>query len=253
MCVPVLRIALLVLAGFIPWQATRAGVKKGFRFDGDKFTCKDENLSFGGILVKPDGNGPFPAILISHGLGGNGERFGRSKAREYVKLGFVCMAPDYAHSDPKGNRKDFGASAENVRRANKCLDFLRSLPEVDAKQICAYGNSMGAFLTIGLAAEAPDRLAAAAITAGGVVPKPGFAAPSETQAAKIKVPFLILHGSADTTVPPQRSKLLEDVLKVNKVTCERRVFEGVGHDLHAAQSAEVNGLIVDWFRKHAKP
>jgi hypothetical protein len=54
-------------------------------------------------------------------------------------------------------------------------------------------------------------------------------------------------------VPPQRSKLLEDVLKVNKVTCQRRVFEGVGHDLHAAKSAEVNGLIVDWFRKHAKP
>ena len=100
---------------------------KGLRLDGEKFSFEDGKLSFRGILVKPEGKGPFPAVLISHGMGSTGERFGRPKASEFVKWGFVCIAPDYAHSDPKGDRKDFGASTENIRRAKKCLDVLQSL------------------------------------------------------------------------------------------------------------------------------
>src|SRR5262249_6588627 len=140
-----------------PVPAIGAPELKGLRIDGDKFTFEEGKLSFRGILIKPEGKGPFPAVLISHGMGSNGDQFGRPKAREFVKWGFVCIAPDYAHSDPKGDRKDFGASAENIRRGKKCLDILQSLPEVDSKRLCAYGNSMGAFLTIGLAAEEPQR------------------------------------------------------------------------------------------------
>jgi len=236
----------------LPAAAQADGIN-GLQRTGDKFTMGDGPRAVRGLLVLPEGKGPFPAVLISHGLGGNGEKFGRAKAKELVQRGFVCIAPDYAHSDPKGgNRKDFGASAENLRRANTCLDILAALPEVDAKRIYAYGNSMGAFLTIGLAAEAPHRLAAAAITAGGISPAAGFAAPSREQARKIKTPFLILHGTKDTTVPPERSKMLEDVLKENKVTHERRLFDGVGHDLHAAQAREVLALMEQWFRKHPK-
>src|SRR5262249_55412366 len=149
--------------------------------------------------------GPFPAVLISHGMGSNAEQFGTAKAKDFVKWGFVCIAPDYTHSDAKGDRKTFGASEENLRRAKKCLDILAALPEVDPKKICAYGNSMGAFLTIGLAGEEPKRLVAAAVTAGGVNTVSGFPAPSKDQAAKIKTPFIIFHGTKDTTVPPERS------------------------------------------------
>lgn len=244
---------LAVLGGLISLPAVHAEELKGLRLDGEKFTFEDGKLVFRGILVKPEGKGPFAAVLISHGLGTTGEQFGRVKAREFVKWGFVCIAPDYAHSDPKGDRKDFGASVENIRRAKKCLDILQAMPEVDPKRLCAYGNSMGAFLTIGLAVEEPDRLVAAAITAGGINTVSGFAAPSKEQALKIKTPFCVLHGTKDTTVPPERSKLLEDVLKENKVACERHLFEDIGHDLHVAKTKEVNTRIEEWFRKYTKP
>jgi dipeptidyl aminopeptidase/acylaminoacyl peptidase len=191
-------------------------------------------------------------VLISHGLGGNAAQFGLPKAREFVKWGFVCIAPDYTHSEPKGDRKEFGASPENLRRAKKCLDILQSLPEVDRRKLCAYGNSMGAFLTIGLATEEPDRLAAAAITAGGISPVAGFPAPTREQAAKIRTPFCILHGTKDTTVPPERSALLETVLKENKVEYERHLFDGVEHNLHNVRSKDVNAKIEAWFRKYTK-
>ena len=238
-----LSLAFLALASAAPLP--------GLQVDGTRFTYQDAKVTLRGILVKPEGKGPFPAILISHGMGSDAGSFGLLKAKEFAKWGFVCIAPDYTHgkvNDPK-KRDDFGASRENIQRALQCLTILESLPDVDKKRICAYGNSMGAFLTVGLAAEAPQRLAAAAITAGGVVPKDGFPAPSVDRAAKVRTPFCILHGTADTTVPAERSARFKEALDKNQVASERHLFEGVGHNLHADKASDVYQRIRDWFVK----
>ena len=227
----------------------RAEPLPGFKLDGARWTYQDEQLKMQGGFLKPEGNGPFPAIVISHGLGGGPDGFSMPKAREFVKWGFVCIAPEYTHAKGGDDRKTFGASPDNLRRATKCLDILASLPYVDQKRICAYGNSMGAFVTIGLAATAPDRLAAAAITAGGVAPKAGFPAPATEEAAKVRTPFCILHGTTDTTVRPEMSATFKEVLDKNKVPSVRTVFEGVGHNLHQEKAKEVYQHLQDWFRK----
>lgn len=243
--------AVTLIVCTLAWSLHAAELK-GLKVDGEKFTFSDGSVSFNGIMVKPKGKGPFPAILISHGLGGNAQQFGMPKAREFVQWGFVCIAPDYTHANRQGERKTFGASEENLRRANKCLDILQAQPEVDGKRLCAYGNSMGAFLTIGLAAQEPKRLVAAVITAGGVNTVSGYAAPSRDQAAKIRTPFCILHGSQDNTVPPERSALLEQVLKENNVECVRHVYDGVEHNLHVIQAKDVNARIEAWFKKYTQ-
>jgi dienelactone hydrolase len=238
-----------------------------FQRDGDRWTCRADGRPLSGFIAMPEGKGPFPAILISHGMGASAAQFGRMKAREFVRWGFVCIATDYTHARPGGpgdgrppapgerpvrrtDSSDFGASAENIWRARACLAVLRTLPEVDGKRLCAYGNSMGAFLTVGLAAAEPDALKAAAITAGGVVEQEGFPAPSTVRAAKIRTPFLLLHGSRDQTVPASRSALLETTLKDRKTPCERKVFDGIGHGLHMEKAEEVNRLMREWFTRH---
>jgi len=221
----------------------------GFKVEGDRWTYSEGARTFKGILLKPEGKGPFPALLVSHGMGGSAETFSRRKAQEFVKWGFVCVAPDYTHVDNRGDRKEFGASPENLARAGLCLDLLASLPCVDSKKIGAYGNSMGAFVTIGLAAAAPERISVAAITAGGVNSVAGFPAPSVEEAGKIRAPFLILHGSVDTTVPPERSASLQEVLERRQIPHERKVFDGVGHNLHQEKAEQVQALLKDWFRR----
>ena len=161
-----------------------ATASQEFQLSGERWTYREGEFVMNGILLKPEGPGPFPAVLISHGLGGSAESFGLSKAREMVKWGFVCIAPSYTHSaGALGNRPnaskagpptkgirgrqqpaDYGASPENLRRAATCLDLVSCMPEVNAKRLFAYGHSMGGFVTIGLAAIEPDRLQAAAIT-----------------------------------------------------------------------------------------
>src|SRR5262245_3370166 len=211
-----------------------------------------------GILLKPEGKGPFPAVLISHGLGGSASSFGLGKAREMVKWGLVCIAPDYTHAGGPGSklnaggteRNKYGAREENLKRASKCLDILVSLPEVDAKRLCAYGHSMGGFATIGLAAKEPARLVAAAISGSGIAPRDGFPAPSNAAAEKVKTPFIIFHGSIDNTVRPAQSLALKEILDQNGVACERHVFEDVNHPVDREKAEEVFGLMRNWFAKY---
>lgn len=220
------------------------------RIDGENWSCVADGKPLAGVLVKPAGNGPFPGLLISHGLGGSARGMGLSKGREFARMGFVCIATDYTHVRPGPSPSEFGASAENVRRATACIEVLRSMPDVDRRRIAAYGHSMGAFLTIGLAADRPDLLKAAAITAGGLAPSEGYPAPAPSRAERIRIPFLILHGGADTTVPPERSASLQLILERNKVPCERRVWEGVGHALPNERFDEVLTATRAWFLKH---
>jgi acetyl esterase/lipase len=239
-------------------KRTQAVSLTNFKLDGERWTYDDGELSMRGILLKPEGRGPFPAVLISHGLGGSAPSFGLGKAREMVKWGLVCMAPDYTHAGGPGSklnaggpeRNNYGASNENLKRASKCLDILASLPEVDANKLCAYGHSMGGFVTIGLAAKEPSRLVAAAISGSGIAPRDGFPAPSNAAAEKVKTPFIIFHGSIDNTVRPAQSQSFQEILNKNSIANERHVFEGINHPVDRDKAPEVYGLMRNWFAKY---
>jgi dienelactone hydrolase len=247
--------AVIVLGCLLAAQTATAAVGGKFQLDGERWNYRDGGFEMSGILLKPEGQGPFPAVLISHGLGGSAESFGMNKAREFVKWGLVCIAPNYTHNVRGPGRRgahppDYGASAENVRRARTCVEILRGLGCVDGARIAAYGHSMGGFVTIGLAADAPDLVKAAAITGSGVAPRDGFPAPSVERARKIRAPLLILHGGSDPVVRPEQSASLKEALDGNRVAAERRVFEGEGHAIDQSRRDEVFGLIRQWFAKH---
>jgi dienelactone hydrolase len=223
--------------------------KVGFQLDGERWTYRDGDFSMEGILLKPEGKGPFPAVLISHGLGGNAQSFGMMKAREMVKWGLVCIAPNYTYTGQGGDRSQFGASTENIRRASTCLDILRTLPEVDSTRLAAYGHSMSGFVTIGLASTKVDAVKAAAVTGSGISPQDGYAAPSAKAAEKIRTPFLMLHGANDNIVRPEQSAALKQALDANKVPNDRLIADGQGHPIDQTMRDEVFRLVREWFVK----
>ena len=126
---------------------------------------------------------------------------------------------------------------------------LTSVPSLTA---IAPINRRAFLKTSALAAAASDKIAAAAITSGGVQTAKGStaAAPTMNVAAQVRVPFLILQGAKDTTVPPESSELFKWVLDKNKVPNERHVFDGVGHSVPTERTDEVNRLMRDWLTKN---
>ena len=69
-----------------------------FSWTGTNFTYADAERSFSGIMLKPAGDGPFPAIVISHGAGGTATGYALSKAREFLPWGAVCIGPTLTHA-----------------------------------------------------------------------------------------------------------------------------------------------------------
>lgn len=235
------------------WIITPAQSLPGFTLTGENWTYNpgDGGGVITGILSKPSTNGPLPAILISHGKGGTANGFSLPKARVMTNWGAVCIGPNYTHTNNSQPPENEGWCPENSRRARACLTILASLGYVDTNRVAAYGNSMGAFATAGLCGAISNRIKVAAITAGGCagLTDTSYASPAVQEVAGITAPFLMLHGTADTTVYPIQSTNLQSILTSNNVPNDRILFDGIGHDLHnnPATEDEVYYLIHDWF------
>lgn len=244
-----LRVAALCPVLVLATLAPAAVALEGFTLAGNTWTYITPGRTNTGVLLKPAGAGPFPAVLISHGKGGSVSGFTLPKAQVMTNWGFVCIGPEYTHAAGSTVTNQDGASAENIARAAECLTILDSLGYVDTNRIAAYGNSMGAFVSIALAAAQAGRLVSAAVTAGGVTTVPGYAAPSTAMAALVTAPFLILHGTEDTTVFPATSLLFQQILDGNDISNRRVLFQGIDHGLHnnTNTSRVCLDLLREWF------
>lgn len=148
-------------AGGATW--TWRGTQRGVSYD------------LAGVLYKPAGDGPFPAVVLSHGGNGSAARYASGLAPELVKWGLVCIAVNYTHAaavpiGAPGSAEERGASQANVLRARMTYELLRTLSYVDSARIAAHGHSMGAYVTVALVGASPGAFRIASQTAGGTRP-----------------------------------------------------------------------------------
>lgn len=209
-----------------------------------------------GVLLKPRGPGPFPAVIISHGKGGSANGYSRGIAADLVSWGLVCIGTNYTHAGgvplgAPGSAADEGASDANVLRALRVLDILASLGYVDASRVAAHGHSMGAFVTAALAGAHSSRLRVASHTAGGSLPgeNPGTAAPVEGQVRGIRIPYQLHHGDADIVVPLTYDVRLAGVLRAQGVPFELVVYPGAEHN-DVARDAAMLASVRTWYAAH---
>lgn len=190
-----------------------------------------------GILYKPSGTGPFPAVLINHGTGGSSLSYSSNIAKKMVQWGYVCIATNYTHaatSVPCGQpgscdeaAGEWGASNSNLLRAMKCRQILCSLSYTDSSRLVSFGHSRGAFLTSFIAARYPLLFRAFAHTAGGV--NTGTE-PSAATVAGITRPYLLHHGDMDNVVPIERDISLRNILQSNGVIHSLITYPGYTHN-----------------------
>ena len=215
-----------------------------------------------GILYKPVGNGPFPAVIINHGTGGSSLTYSSNAAKQMVTWGYVCIATNYTHaaisaSVPCGSPGDcadqttWGAGVNNFLRAMKCWDILASLAYTDTNSIATFGHSRGAFLTIGLAGTYPNKFSCFGHTAGGVGNTSDLTYATEAEVNSINKPYIFHHGDADVTVPIVYDNNIETIFKKNGVLYNYYIYPGLTHQ-QMSTDATMFTRTKDFFNLHIK-
>ena len=206
-----------------------------------------------GILLKPAGAGPFPAVIISHGNNSSAGGYSREIARVMVGWGLVCIATNYTHAGgvptgSPGTSSEAGATPANVQRARRLVEILRGLRYVDMNRVALHGHSLGAFVSEATAGAHPDLFRAASHTAGGIAPVSiaGFA-PTESQIAGIRAPYQMHHGDRDFLVPLAADQLFAAALRARGVVHELVVYPGAGHD-DVRMNTTMLDRIREWYR-----
>ncbi|MFM0736837.1 alpha/beta fold hydrolase [Paraburkholderia xenovorans] len=133
----------------------------------------------------PDGAGPFPLIVLSHGSPPNArDRFkvGRfrklAQIREFVSLGFAVIVPirrgygatggEYAEGTGSCQNPDFeGAGQAAAQDLLAAIAFADKLPQVDRDKVVLVGQSAGGFASLAAASYAPKGLVAVLNFSGG--------------------------------------------------------------------------------------
>ena len=227
--------------------------------DGATWTYKDRvsgiTYDLQGILLKPHGAGPFPAVIISHGAGGSAEGYGRSIARVMVEWGLVCIATNYTHSEAvsvgsPGGPADAGASAANVARARRLVEILRALGYVDVSRLALHGHSLGAFVTTATAGTHPELFRAVSHTAGGIGPSviPAVT-PTASQVAGIRAPYQMHHGALDVFIPFYADELLADAFEARGHAHELVIYPTADHD-DVRVNSTVLARVRAWYASH---
>lgn len=209
-----------------------------------------------GVLLKPPGPGPFPAVILSHGSEGSAAFFASLVAPAMVAWGLVCIATNYTHASgvpvgAPGDASQPGASQANVLRAHMTHELLKRLGYVDMTRVALHGHSMGAYLDVAAASAYPNDFRVASHTGGGV--RPAFInsgpAPTLAQAGGITIPFQMHHGDADSTVPLSYDQRLDSLLTALGVEHQLYLYAGESH-LQVRTDAAMLARVQAWYATH---
>jgi carboxymethylenebutenolidase len=197
-----------------------------------------DNVS--GYLVFPENNSTtdsstdhtkLPAVVMIHewwGLNDNIKNMADELAKEgYVVLavdlynGHVATSPDQAMKLVNLARENQNESLSNLKGA---VSYLKSLDNVNASKIAAFGWCFGGgqALQLALNSNIDSPLAATILYYGNLVT-------DQEQLSKITGPVLGIFGGQDQSIPTTDVQKFEDALNANNITNEIYVYEGVGH------------------------
>jgi carboxymethylenebutenolidase len=184
----------------------------------------DETVS--GVLYRPAGKGPFPALIVIHEWWGLNdwvkEQASKLADQGYESLaidlyhGKVATTPDEAHQIMRGVPED-----RAKRDLHAAFEFLASQPSVKKDRIGAIGWCMGGGYALDVALQEPT-LAAAVINYGHLATDPGAL-------KKINAPILGLFGGQDKGITPDDVHKFGDALDKMGKHITVKIYDDAGH------------------------
>jgi carboxymethylenebutenolidase len=200
-------------------------------------------------LVRPEGDGPFPAVLMFMDAFGLRPRLAEM-AGKIAERGFVVLVPNLFYrdaqgplvtpeelDDPEKRGAAFGRLGPMIQNltvarmgadADKYLDFLAAQPGVAPGPVAAVGYCMGGRNALVAMEAHPDRIKAlGSFHAGGVVTDQPDS--PHLAVAGVTGELYFAHADNDRSMPAEAIKALEAALDDAGVTYTSEVYEGAPH------------------------
>ena len=258
--------ALVGLLSFLIGEAAYA--QFGIISEDVRVPVSNANYTIAVRILRPQGDGPFGAIVLNHGVAGTrAERMRESPdqltaaASVFAEHGYVVVLPlrrgfgvtggEYAEDPGPCSNPDFRkaetAASQDVMAA---YDYARTLSYVDGSKMILAGQSAGAMVSIFTAAtRAPQGLLVvlgfAAGRGGNPDYRPGVPCAIEPVAklldsigGQIKVPVLFHYAQNDRFFNPATTKLWFDRFTAAGAKADYVLQPAFGSDGHYVFSAE---------------
>lgn len=234
-----------------------------------------------GWVVRPDGDGPHPVLLMIHG--GPFTQYGWQlfdEAQVYAGAGYAVVMSNPRGSSGYGQahgRAVIGNVGEvSTRDLMAILDEALKSSDLDSSRVGVLGGSHGGFMTTWLAAHEGARFRAA-VSERAVNAIDSFTGSSDigwffadnlyghdvdgqrrqsplAYADQISIPMLIVHSEHDWRCPIEQGHRLYVSLRKRGQTAEMLIFPGEGHELTRSGLPSHRiarfDAIIEWFDRH---
>jgi len=184
------------------------------------------------LLCRPEGKGPFPAVVHNHGVGVDTVGYQKALTRGYnlpaickelSTTGFLTLVPIRQGGPGLRNLPPHKA------QVLEAIEYVKRLPDVDPSRIALMGNSRGGLLTLMVGIEQPD-LKALVIMAPPEIGRNFSNALS--QISSLNAPVLLLVEKSDEPEYQNNFDALDRTLREHKKAVKSiRYDRGGGHNL----------------------
>lgn len=205
-------------------------------------------------LAQPDGDGPFPGVVVIHEILGLNDNI-RNIAHRFVESGYVALAVDLFSAGSRVAcmaRIFYGILIRPLKNGmvanlQAAMDFLQAQPVVDSNRIGAIGFCMGGSYALQLACVNDDLRAASVFY--GLNPRP-------LEAVAQACPIVGSYPEKDFTAKAARK--LEPLLARYEIPYDIKIYPGARHSFfndqmflhHPDAATDSWARTLAFFKKH---
>jgi len=210
-----------------------------------------------GYLAKPDGDGPFPGVVVIQEWWGLNDHI-KDVAERFAREGFAALAPDLYRGAVAAEPDDARKLAMELDRPKAIKDIQGAVNYLIAQRFIApkkagvVGFCMGGGLAATMSHLGMD-VGAAVVFYGNVRDLA-----NDEVAREVSAPLMGNFGEADAGIPVDLVRAVEQKLKQHGKTCDFKIFPDAPHAFfndereayREAAAKDAWNRTVGWFRQY---